>query len=286
MRLSKLDRHGVRAAFVAGALAMTGLAAGPAMAAGEAAKPDRLDWSFAGVFGTYDQAQLQRGFKIYQQVCQSCHSMELVAFRNLTDPRGPGFSEAEAIAIAEQYTVTDGPNDDGEMFERPAKLTDRFPPPYANDAMAKAANGGAYPPDFSLLAKARAATAGFPTFVFDAFTAYAEAGPDYIHALLTGYQDPPPDEEVVTGKYYNPYFLAGPWIGMPPILSDGIVEYTDGTPETLEQYSKDVAAFMMWAAEPHLPERKELGFRVMIFLAVFLVLIYLSKRKLWQRIKH
>ncbi len=261
--------------------------AAPAFAAGgEAPHIDRYQWSFSGPFGSYDRGQLQRGFKVYQEVCASCHGLRLVAFRNLAEDGGPSFSEAQAKAIAAEYTVEDGPNDDGDMYERPAILADRFPSPFPNEQAARASNGGAYPPDFSLLAKARAAHRGFPWFVFDAFTQYQEQGPDYIVSLLMNYVEDPEGVEVPDGQYYNDSFLAGKFIGMAPPLSDELVEYTDGTPMTTEQYSKDVAAFMMWAAEPHLEERKKIGFRVMVFLIVFAGLLYFTKQTLWRNVDH
>lgn len=258
----------------------------PTAPAAHEAHVEKEDWSFAGPFGHYDQGQLQRGFKVYRTVCASCHSMDFVAFRNLAEPTGPGFSEAAARQIASEYMITDGPNDDGDMFQRPGRLSDYLPAPFPNEKAAALANGGAYPPDLSLIAKARAAHRGFPGWVFDAFTQYQEAGPDYIHALMNGYEEAPEGLEAVPGKFYNPIFLAGPWISMPPPLSDGIVEYTDGSPETVEQYSEDVSAFLMWAAEPKLQQRKEAGFRIMIFLIVFAVLLYLTKQKLWRDIAH
>jgi ubiquinol-cytochrome c reductase cytochrome c1 subunit len=259
-----------------------------ALAAGAAdkPKPEEQDWSFAGPFGTYDNAQLQRGFKVFRENCAACHALSRVAFRNLMEPGGPEFSEAAARQIASEYMVVDGPDAVGDMFEREAVLSDRFPSPFPNKNAAQAANGGAYPPDFSLLAKARAPYRGFPTFLVDIVTQYQEGGPDYIHALLTGYEDPPAGEEGLPGLYYNPYFLASDWIAMAPPLVDGAIEYTDGSPETVDQYSKDVAAFMMWAAEPHLEARKAMGFRVMLFLAVFAGLLYLTKRKVWSNVPH
>src|SRR5579863_5037061 len=158
----------------------------------EAEAPPRLSWSFHGPFGTYDQAQLQRGFKVYREVCSTCHSIKLLAFRNLADPGGPDFTEAQAATVAASFQVTDGPNDKGEMFQRPGKLADYFPPPFPNDQAARAALGGGLPPDMSVLAKARSVEQGFPWFIFDAFTQYQEEGPDYIHAILNGYEDPPP----------------------------------------------------------------------------------------------
>ncbi|ADZ69603.1 Cytochrome b/c1 [Polymorphum gilvum SL003B-26A1] len=272
----------VRALAAAASLAV----AAPAFAAGETPHIERQQWSFSGPFGQYDRAQLQRGFKVYKEVCASCHGVRLVAFRNLAEEGGPGFTEEEAKAIAADYTVVDGPNEDGDMFERPAVLADRFPSPFPNEQAARASNGGAYPPDFSLLAKARAAHRGFPWFVFDAFTQYQEQGADYIYALLTGYEEDPEGIEVPSGQYYNHSFLGGQFIGMAPPLSDELVEYTDGTPMTLDQYSRDVAAFMMWAAEPHLEARKKMGFRVMVFLIIFASLLYFTKQKLWRNVAH
>ena len=246
-------------------------------------KPEQMDWSFAGPFGKYDKAQLQRGLKVYTEVCAACHSMELVAFRTLEDL---GYSEAQVKAFAANYEVTDGPNADGEMFTRTAVASDHFPSPFPNKEAAAAANGGAAPPDFSLIAKARGVTRGFPTFVFDIFTQYQQGGPDYIHALLTGYQDPPEGVEVAEGTYFNPYFIAGQSLAMAQPISDGQVTYDDGSPETLEQYSLDVSAFLMWAAEPHLEDRKRMGFMVMVFLAIFTALIYLTKKSVYANKEH
>ena len=247
-------------------------------------KPHEMDWSFAGPFGTYDKAQLQRGLKIYKEVCSACHSMSLVPFRMLEDL---GYNEAQVKAFAAEYTVTDGPNADGEMFERPAIASDHFPAPFPNEEAAAAANNGAPPPDFSLIAKARGVERGFPTFVFDIFTQYAENGPDYIHALLTGYdEEPPAGMEIAEGTHYNPYFIGGKSLAMAKPLSDGQVTYEDGMPETVEQYSRDVSAFLMWAAEPHLEDRKKTGFRVLIFLLLFAAMVYLVKRKVWADVAH
>jgi cytochrome c1 len=251
----------------------------------EAEAPPLQRWSFSGPFGLYDTAQLQRGFKIYREVCSTCHGLKLVAFRNLSDPGGPGFSEAQAATIASGFQVTDGPNDKGEMFQRPGKISDYFPPPFANDQAARAALGGKLPPDMSVLAKARGYERGFPWFIFEAFTDYQEGGPDYIHALLNGYTDPPAGFSLPPGGQYNKYF-PGYAIGMPKPLSDGQVEYTDGTPTTVDQYSRDVAAFLMWAAEPKLDARKRLGFQVFVFLIVLTVLLYLTKNKVWYEVKH
>jgi len=245
--------------------------------------PTEESWSFAGPFGTYDKAQLQRGLKVYKEVCAACHSMQLVPFRTLADL---GYSEAQVKAFAAEYTVQDGPNADGEMFERPAIPSDYFPSPFPNHEAAAAANGGAAPPDFSLIAKARGVTRGFPTFVFDIFTQYAEGGPDYIHSLLTGYQDPPEGTHIAEGTHYNPFFMAGPALAMAAPLSADQVTYDDGTPQTVDQYSRDVAAFLMWAAEPHMEARKKTGFSVMVFLVLFAGLVWATKRKVFSKVAH
>jgi ubiquinol-cytochrome c reductase cytochrome c1 subunit len=246
-------------------------------------KPREMDWSFAGPFGTYDKGQLQRGLKIYKEVCSACHSMNLVSFRTL---EGLGYSEEQVKAFAGEYEVQDGPNADGEMYTRKAVPSDYFPSPFPNKEAAAAANNGAAPPDFSLIAKARGVTRGFPQFVFDIFTQYQQGGPDYIHALLTGYQEPPEGVTVAEGTHFNPYFANAAALAMAPPLSDGQVTYDDGTPETLDQYSQDVAAFLMWAAEPHLEERKRMGFMVMVFLAIFTALVYLTKKSVYANKEH
>jgi ubiquinol-cytochrome c reductase cytochrome c1 subunit len=247
-------------------------------------KPEEQSWSFAGPFGTYNKGQLQRGLKVYKEVCSACHSMNLVAFRTL---EGLGYSEAQVKALAAEYEVTDGPNADGEMFTRPALPSDYFPSPFPNSIAAAVANNGAAPPDFSLIAKARGVERGFPRFVFDIFTQYAEGGPDYIHALLTGYdQEPPAGMEIAEGTYYNPYFISSKSLAMAPPLSDGQVTYDDGSPETVDQYARDVAAFLMWAAEPHLETRKQTGFSVMAFMVLFTGLVYLTKRRIWAGVAH
>ena len=256
-----------------------------AACAQEAEAPPGQRWSFAGPFGLYDTQQLQRGFKVYREVCSNCHSLKLLAFRNLADPGGPSFTEAQAGAIASTFQVTAGPNDQGEMFQRAGKISDRFPPPFANDQAARNANGGALPPDMSVLAKARSYERGFPWFIVDAFTQYQEEGPDYIHAILNGYEDPPGGFTLPPGAQYNKYF-PGHAIGMPKPLSDGQVEYTDGTPATVDQYGRDVAAFLAWASEPKLDERKRLGFQVFVFLIVLTGLLYFTKKKVWHDVLH
>jgi ubiquinol-cytochrome c reductase cytochrome c1 subunit len=245
--------------------------------------PRHAEWTFSGPFGKYDPQQLQRGFQIYREVCSSCHSLGMVAFRNLGDPGGPHFGEEEVKALAAEYTI---PDPSVEAGERPGKPFDYFPPapPYP----------GANPPDLSLVAKARAINRGFPTFVFDVFTQYQETGPDYIYSLLTGYEDAPAGVEVPEGGYYNPYFIAGASLAMPPPLSDGQITYAQNqdegvendVPATVDQYAKDVTAFLMWAAEPHLVERKAMGLSVMIFLVIFAGLVYYTKKKVWADVAH
>lgn len=271
---------------------VTGLAlaaASPALAAEGAPKPPAQSWSFSGPFGKFDRAQLQRGFKVAKEVCANCHAMSLIRFRNLAEPGGPGFTPSQVAALAASYSnIKDGPNDSGEMFERPGRPADAFPAPFANEQAARAANGGAYPPPIDMLAKARTYERGFPKFVFDIFTQYQEQGPDYIVALLTGYRDPPAGVTLLPGQNYN-NFMPGHLIAMPKPLSDGQVEYPKGpdgkspVPETVEQYAKDVAAFMVWMAEPHLEARKRLGMQVMAFLTIFAFLLYYTKKKVWSR---
>ena len=267
-----------------------GLLAGNAFAAGVVEVPPRNTWSFSGPFGTFDKAQLQRGFKVYREVCASCHSMSKLSFRNLAQPGGPEFSEAQVKTLAASYQVKDGPNDAGEMFERPGRAADRIPSPFPNKQAAAAANGGAVPPDLSVIAKARTYERGFPWFVFDIFTQFQEQGVDYSAALLQGYVEPEHGIEVPPGKYYNKYFPAK-IISMPKPLSDGQVEYlkdADGkpqAPETVAQYAKDVSAFLMWAAEPHMEQRKETGFKALAFLLVFAGLLYFTKKKIWSRVE-
>ena len=224
------------------------------------------DWTFKGLFGKYDRASLQRGYQVYTEVCAACHSMQYLSYRNLAEPGGPEFSEEEAKVIAASFEVLDGPNNDGEMFTRPAKLSDKFVMPYANVEASKAANGGAYPPDMSVLAKAR------------------KGGADYIYSLLLGYDDPPSDIKLDDGVYYNKY-MYGNKIKMSAPLSDGLVEYSDGTEATKEQMAKDITTFLMWSAEPHLETRHKTGFRVIVYLIILTILVYLTMKKIWSRVE-
>ncbi len=238
--------------------------ASAAMAAGgDTPKPASQDWSFSGAFGTYDKAALQRGYKIYRDVCASCHSMKRVRFRELS---ALGYNEDQIKAIAAEYSVMDGPDEDGEMFERTALPSDPFISPFANDNAAKAANNGAFPPDLSLITKARA------------------NGSNYVAALMTGYSDKLPHGTTLSdGQYWNKYFT-GHKLAMAPPLSDGSVTYEDGTIETLDQYAKDVAHFLTWAADPYMEERKRTGFKVILFLLLFAGIMYGVKRKIWSNL--
>ena len=277
---------------LAAALAAMFLATSPVSADeghGGGAIPERVKWSFAGTFGRFDTAQLQRGFQVYKEVCSACHSMKLVAFRNLAQDGGPDFSAGQVKALAATYQVKDGPNDAGEMFERPGRPADTFPPPFPNDQAAAAANGGKAPPDFSVIAKARTFSRGNLTFLYDWLpgVGYSEQGPDYIHALLGGYKEAPKGFDVPDGTHYNEYY-PGHLIAMPPPISDGQVTYPKDdkgqsvAPETISQYGKDVSAFLMWAAEPHMMARKALGFRVILFLILLSALLYYVKKKVWS----
>ena len=225
----------------------------------------KQDWTFKGITGKFDRASLQRGYQVYTEVCASCHSMGLLSYRNLGEKGGPEFSVDQVKAIAANFEVTDGPNDDGEMFTRPGRPSDKFVSPYPNIKAAMAANGGAYPPDMSVLVKAR------------------KGGSDYIYAVLRGYTEPPANFELEDGVYYNKY-MDGNKIKMSNPLSDDIVSYSDGTKATEAQMAKDVTAFLTWAAEPHLETRHKLGFKVIIFLIILSILVYFSMRKLWSRI--
>jgi cytochrome c1 len=259
----------------------------PAFAAGETPVPPQLSWTFQGPFGKFDRAELQRGFKVYREVCAACHGLKYVAFRNLAEPGGPEFSEGQVRALAAEYKIKDGPNEAGEMFERPGRPADRFPPPFPNDNAAAAANGGKAPPDLSLMPKARTYERGFPWFIVDALRQYTENGADYMVALLNGYEEPPQGLVVPPGGFYNAYY-PGHVIAMPKPLSDGQIEYPklpDGqpqAPETVDQYARDVTAFLTWTAEPHLEARKRLGFQVILFLIGLSVLLYLTKKKVWK----
>ena len=232
----------------------------------ETAKLIKTDWSFKGLFGKFDIVALQRGYQVYTEVCASCHSMKYVSYRNLGEKGGPEFSEAEVKAIAASFEVTDGPNADGEMFTRPGKPSDKFVLPYENVKAAQAANGGAYPPDMSVLVKARG------------------GGVDYIYSLLQGYEEAPSGITLDEGVHYNKY-MYGSKIRMAAPLSDDLVEYGDGTKASVEQMSKDVTTFLMWAAEPHLESRHQMGFKAIVYLIILTILVYFSMKKIWSRVE-
>ena len=243
------------------ALALIGavMTAAPAARAAEEVHIARQDWSFGGLFGTFDRAAAQRGYQVFKEVCANCHSAHLLSFRNLA---GIGLSEAEIRALAAQVEVTDGPNDQGEMFTRPGRASDRFPLHFPNEAAARAANNGAYPPDLSLIVKAR------------------PAGADYLYALLTGYGEPPEGVTVMEGMNYNSAF-PGHQIAMAQPLHDEQVTYSDGTASTVSQMSRDVTTFLAWAAEPEMEVRKAMGVKVILFLILLTGLTYGVKRKIW-----
>ena len=272
----------------AAALIGLGLAGSPALAQEEATPIVKQHWGFAGPFGTFDQNQLQRGFQVFKEVCSGCHSAHLLAFRNLAEEGGPHFSEGQVKALAATYDITDPDADGGK---RKGLASDHWPSPFPSEKDARDANGGALPPDMSVLAKARSTEDAFPNWVFNYLTTYAEGGPDYIHALLNGYEaTPPAGFELPEGKYYNKIFPSHS-IGMPPPLTDGQITYAaaaDGTtvPLTVDQYSKDVGAYLMWMAEPHLNANKAAGFRVLSFLLLFAVLMWLVKRRVWRNVEH
>ena len=231
----------------------------------EMVEPIKVNWSFKGLTGTFDRAALQRGFQVYKEVCSSCHSMQYLSYRNLGEPGGPEFSEVEVKAIAASIEIEDGPDSQGEMFLRPGRPSDKFKSPYPNVNASIAANGGAYPPDMSVLVKAR------------------PGGSDYIYSVLVGYEEPPAGMVLDDGVYYNKYMI-GNKIKMSAPLIDGIVEYSDGTEATVDQMARDVTTFLSWAAEPELEERHRTGVKVIIYLILLTVLVYLSMKKIWSRI--
>jgi ubiquinol-cytochrome c reductase cytochrome b/c1 subunit len=278
-----LAKSGKLAAAIVAMIVAGGLVIGSAgnARADEADTPPAQKWSFSGPFGSYDRGSLQRGLKVYKEVCSVCHSLSYIAFRNIADPGGPGYSEAQAAGLAAEYKIKDGPNDQGEMFERPGRPADYFPSPFANEQAAAAANGGKAPPDLSLMAKARSYERGFPWFLFDFVTQYQEQGPDYISAVLQGFEDKPPAGVTIPdGTYYNKYY-PGHAIKMPKPLSDGQVTFDDGAPATVAQYAKDVSTFLMWTAEPHMEDRKKMGFMVFVVLIILAGMVYFTKKKVW-----
>ena len=248
---------------IAATLGLTLAGLGTAHASGDTPDLPDHDWTHTGVFGTFDRAELQRGFQVFQEICASCHSLDFIAFRNLVDI---GFDAEQIKAIAAEYEVEDGPDDEGEMFMRTAKASDYFPAPFANPQAARTSNGGAFPPDLSVIIKAR------------------DNGLNYLYALLTGYEEEPPEHFVLAeGMSFNHYF-AGNQIAMPEPLYEEAVEYADGTEPTLEQLAHDVSVFLAWTAEPELEIRKKTGLKVLIFIAIFTALIYIIKRRVWAKL--
>jgi len=225
----------------------------------------KVNWSFKGLTGKFDRSSLQRGYQVYQEVCASCHSMQYLSYRNLGEKGGPEFTLEEVKAIAGNFLVVDGPNSEGEMFERAGRPSDKFVSPYPNVNSAIAANGGAYPPDMSVLVKART------------------GGANYIYSVLMGYEDAPDGFSLDDGVYYNKY-MDGQKIKMPNPLADDLIEYSDGTNATQEQMAKDVTTFLTWSAEPHLEARHKTGIKVMIYLILLAGLVYFSMKRLWSRI--
>ena len=231
----------------------------------ESIDPIKVNWSFKELTGKFDRASLQRGFQVYKEVCASCHSMQYLSYRNLGEPGGPEFTLEEVKAIAASVEIEDGPDSQGEMFTRPGKPSDKFKSPYPNVEASTAANGGAYPPDMSVLVKA------------------SPGGADYMYSVLMGYEEPPAGMKLDDGVYYNKYMI-GQKIKMASPLSEGIVEYSDGTEATMDQMAKDVTTFLAWAAEPELEVRHKLGIKVIIYLLLLTILVYLSMKKIWSRI--
>lgn len=236
----------------------------PALANSGAAHPKQENWAFDGATGKFDKPAVQRGMQVYKEVCSACHGLKRVAFRSLT---GIGFSEAEVKSLAAGYDIQDGPNDDGEMFTRPGRPSDKFPSPYANDKAARAMQNGALPPDLSLIIKAR------------------EDGANYVYSLLTGYGDAPEGVDVPEGGHYNKYFPGGV-IKMPPPLANDQVTYQDGTNASMEQEAHDVVSFLQWAAEPEMEARKRMGIKVILFLGVMVAFFYVAKKRIWSNLDH
>jgi ubiquinol-cytochrome c reductase cytochrome c1 subunit len=252
----------VRYALAAVALSALMLSPETAGAADETPPLPRQQWSFDGVFGTYDRASSQRGFQVYKDVCSVCHPVKYLHFRDLADI---GYSEDEVKGIAATYQVADGPNDEGQMFQRPGRPSDPIPGPFPNDQAARAANNGALPPDLSLIVKAR------------------PGGPDYVYGILTGYKDAPAGFNLLQGMNYNEFF-PGHQIAMPPPLSDNAVTFADGVPASVPQAAHDVVTFLSWASEPRLEDRHRTGFKVTLFLVVAAGVFYAAKRKIWAAI--
>ena len=291
MKLTSKARR-LAAALVVTAAAATGGAVWAA-GGGEHQEITHVKWSFGGLRGHFDNAQLQRGFKVYTEVCARCHGLKRLAFRNLAEQGGPEFPEAAVKSLAATYQVDAAPDDEGKVKKRPAILSDNMPSPYKNEQEARASQNGALPPDLSLIAKARGFESDtafymFPVnFVRDMVTVYQEAGSDYLYSFLVGYKEPPAGYQLGEFMNYNVAF-PGRQTAMPNPFAggDGLVKYDDATPATVDNYAKDVTAFLSWVSDPRLEERKRIGFLAMLYLAVTVVLLGLAKRRIWKDIPH
>jgi len=254
----------------------------------------RQPWTFSGMLGKFEPGQLQRGLKVYTEICARCHSVKRLSFRNLVQPGGPEFPEAGVKSLAaDKYKVDAEPNDQGKVLKRPAVLADHIPGPYKNDQEARASQpGGALPPDLSLITRARSIETHLPFYmvpvnmVRDILAGYQEAGADYVYAFLTGFKEPSRDVKVPDGMNYNVAFPAPHFTGMPNPFAGGndAVKYDDGTPQTVDNYARDVTAFLAWAGDPSLAERKRLGLLVMVYLLITAVLLYFAKRRVWSNL--
>ncbi len=268
------------AVLTAAAVSVAALAPTTAQAAAAGPKPEVQDWTFKGLFGTFDRASVQRGYQVYKEVCAACHSLNLIKFRNLADI---GYSEAQVKALAAEYEIEDGPNDDGEMFMRKRTPSDPMPSPFPNAKAAAAANGGKAPPDLSLITKARAQGGDSVIKVSMKHPGGFTIGADYVYALLTGYEEAPDGFEMPPGGSYNKYFPGHVIAMAPPLVEEG-VEFSDGTKATVSQMAHDVTMFLAWTAEPELEARKRLGVKVMLFLLALTGMLYALKRKIWSDI--
>ncbi len=264
------------------AITLATLTSGAFAAEGQKVAKD-VSYSFEGPFGKFDKAQLQRGYKVYKEVCSACHSMNLVSFRNLAEEGGPGFSDAQVKVLAAEYKIAADPDASGDVGERDRLPSDRFPNPFANEQAARASNGGSLPPDLSLITKSRPGWYGTFNQLWNGI-----GGPQYVYSVLTGYEEPHGEvaAEQPEGKHYNPYFANGHWIGMAPPLTDGQVTFDDGAPNTIDDMSRDVSAFLAWTAEPKMEERKRIGFMSLIYLIGLAGMLYLVKQKVWRDVEH
>ena len=284
---------GLRTKAAVAVLAATLGACAAAWAAdGEAAHIERQHWTFSGMLGHFNAAQLQRGFRVYSEVCARCHSIKRLHFRNLVQPGGPGFPEAAIKSLAAgNYQVDDVPDEQGKVGKRPAVLADAIPPPFPNEQAARYATNGALPPDLSLIAKARSAEEATPFYrvpdkmLREIVSGYQEGGADYIYAYLTSYDEPPSDMKMADFMNYNKVFPGHQTAMANPFLAgDGLVKYDDGTPETVDNYARDVVAFLSWAADPSLEERKRMGLLVLLYIAITAILLGLAKRRIWRTV--